>query len=45
MLRLYLVIYKLRGNKEEDMVKESSAGEDVTRLAHVVELEKLDVIR
>ena len=27
------------------MVKESSAGDDVARLAHVVELEKLDVIR
>ena len=42
----YLIIYKLRGNKEGFMVKESSAGDgDVVRLAHVVELEKLDVIR
>ena len=37
--------YKLRGNKEGFMVKESSAGDDIVRLAHVVELEELDVIR
>ena len=38
-------MYKLRGNKE-DMVKESSAGEDVARLAGgLVKLEKLYVIR
>ena len=41
----YLVIYKLRGNKK-DMGKESSAGEDVARLAgRLVKLEKLYVIR
>ena len=38
--------YHLQVNKEGFMVKKSSAGDgDVVRLAHVVELEKLDVIR
>ena len=37
---------QVKGNEEGFMVKESSAGDgDVVRLAYVVELEKLDVIR